>query len=225
MKQNFFAIDDPEDLRDKEMAMIADDSRPTPWVRCPVDAKHDRGGWYDPFVLKLRSAPKDFVCGWGTGQQCSAKVKDRIEAAGLTGVRFREVPVKVAYKGHRETFPYYGLEPMGFAGLPPLEAGLRQLEHCPACKFRYLQIDNLKQLVNPSTWDGSDFFWVWPLSNVLLMSERAANFFRAQNFTGVRVIRENEINFSWNRFGAMPLADRYDAETAKKLAAAIGIDE
>jgi hypothetical protein len=225
MMQRFFSIADPEDRRDSELAAIADESQPTPWVRCQVNPTHDRGGWYDPLVLKLRSSPKDFISGWSTGQQCSAEVKTRIEAAGLTGARFHEVTVKLAYKGRRETLPYYRLEPIGFAGLPPRGAGLRQLDYCPACKYRYLQIDNLKQLVNPSTWDGSDFFWVWPLSSVLLMSERAANFFKAQNFSGVRVIREDEIYFSWNRFGAMPLADRYDAETAKKLAASIGIEE
>jgi hypothetical protein len=225
MRQSFYAIADPKDLRDSEMARVDRESRPMPWVRCPVDPTHDRGGGYDPFVLKLRSPPKDFISGWATGHQCSAQVKERIEAAGLTGVRFRETTIKIAYKGRRETLSYFDLEPMGFAGLPPRDAGLRQLAHCPACKYRYLQIDNLKQLVNPSAWDGSDFFWVWPLSSVLLMSERAANLFKAQNFSGVRVIREDEIYFSWNRFGAMQLSDRYDDETAKKLAASIGIEE
>src|SRR5690349_4501657 len=113
MNPLFYSLTSSKDWRERDFAKIADESRPTPWTRCPANPEHDHGGWYDPLVLDLPSAPRDFVYGWGTGgPHCSADVKGKIEGAGLSGVRFRELTVQASYRGKREVLPYFDLEPM-----------------------------------------------------------------------------------------------------------------
>jgi hypothetical protein len=62
------------------------------------------------------------------------------------------------------------------------------VESCPACGDTIYAIAEPSRLIDPATWDGSDFFIVWPLPGYRFASDRLANILRQEKVSGVELV-------------------------------------
>jgi len=72
----------------------------------------------------------------------------------------------------------------GYAGmlLPPERIILTS--RCQECGSERYSFKSPGVEVNPSTWDGTDFFRAWPLPNFIFLSDRAAKALLRNHFSG-----------------------------------------
>lgn len=75
----------------------------------------------------------------------------------------------------------------GWGGHAPLESGIRVLTECPVCKRRvYTGFSDSTKLFNFDSWDGSDFFVIWPMPRYIFVTGRVREYMLKERFTGVR---------------------------------------
>jgi hypothetical protein len=221
----FWALRYSDTAPDSSFAEWADEMVMRPWVECPLDPTHNRGGGpAGDLTVILRRPPGNFVWTWNGDLLCSAAMKSRLEASGLTGLSFR--PVTLRYGGRKKISDpgdYFQLRPIGWGGMPSAEAGLEELDNCPACRLLEYRIRDLTRIIDPAAWDGSDFFIVWPLPTFIFASGRAVEFFGQIDHRGVEIVPASEVQFGGNKFGPLPLSRVLPEPRAREIGEPLGI--
>ena len=111
----------------------------------------------------------------------SPETAELFRASGLTGFEIKPVQ---AVDGRE----YCEIAITGWGGFAPEHSGCRLLEECPGCGGQtYSKFTDPALAVDAAQWDGSDFFYIWPLPLWHLVSDRAARWLREQNLTGIRL--------------------------------------
>ncbi len=106
----------------------------------------------------------------------------------LTGLRFKPVKARFATPGDLRVPRLREACPVGWGGMAPPESGVKLLETCAACGLlTYSAPVDARWLIDPSQWDGTDFFIVWPLPRFIFLSERAASVLKNVDRGGGRV--------------------------------------
>ncbi|MCE5200251.1 MAG: hypothetical protein ABFD54_07270 [Armatimonadota bacterium] len=83
-------------------------------------------------------------------------------------------------------------------------------------------------IVDPNSWDGSDFFIVWPFAFTRLVSDRVAKFIREKKLTGVKLVTPDAYTrwYMWSnlrQIRTMRLRDHYPEERAREVGEPLGI--
>lgn len=163
-------------------------------VFCSVDPSHRRGGkrLTDLNILLPRGAVQDFVWTWLSDCLIQEHVLNLFRREGFTG--FSVKPVNSRFKeGVDEPPTLWELVRTGWGGLAKPECGIKRIRFCEACRsVRYSGIKDVSQLVDEDTWDGSDFFMVWPMPNYVFVTQRVANCIREHRLSGVILERSDE---------------------------------
>jgi hypothetical protein len=81
----------------------------------------------------------------------------------------------------------------GWGGFAAADARVSVVEFCPICGHRCYAITEPSRLIDPTGWDGSDFFMVWPLPRFRFVSDRLANILREEGVSGVALSPPSEI--------------------------------
>jgi hypothetical protein len=76
----------------------------------------------------------------------------------------------------------------GWGGLPAREAGLTAIESCPTCGYEKFTIAEPSRLIDPTAWDGSDIFMVWPLPRYPFVTDRLASLIRKEKLSGAKLL-------------------------------------
>jgi len=195
-------------------------------IICPTDDDHRRAGdrLADLSVLVHPSGVKDFTWSWLSDLLVSHKVLDIFERNQVTG--FETKPVKVVYPDKIKARPPHLFELLvtGWGGLAAPAAGVSLVEWCPACGYKSYSIAEPSRAIDPTAWDGSDLFMVWPLPRYRFASERLARIIRQERLSGVKLIPAAAIP---TKRGASltpgPLASLMPEKRARELGKRFGI--
>ncbi|MGB9619005.1 MAG: double-CXXCG motif protein [Armatimonadota bacterium] len=222
----FWRLGPPEST--KRLAEWAEDMDYESTVICPLHEGHQRGGKRQPnlsIVLPGKTVDDvdDFVWTWLSECLVQDHVLELFRRAGLTGYEVK--PVKARFKRTTETPPrLWELVVTGWAGVAPPESGIRLVEKCEGCGYlKYSDCDDPERLIDPSQWDGSDFFIVWPLPKFIFVTDRVAKLIRENRLTGV-VLKDPRKLTNLDGFSPGRLSDWMPEARARELGGPLGID-
>lgn len=201
--------------------------------RCPVVPSHGMIGSNrrvgDLNVLLPARKPKDFVWTWYSECMVHDHVLKMLKKEGFTG--FDVKPVKVAYKNKKATLPVpklWELQITGWGGMAHSESGIKELINCKGCgRLKYTHWTEGAKLIDPTTWDGSDFFIIWPMPKYVFVTDRVRSLILKQKFKGVSFEALSEMKHSPGTTPTLTpgrLSDYFPEARAKKVGAPLGID-
>ena len=164
-------------------------------VRCPADSGHlfGRRKFGELWVELPSRALRDFEWTWTSDLFISAQALQVLEENNVTGFETRPL-IKATYRkrSRGEPPPIFELAVTGWGGMGE-SAGAELIKFCPSCRLRRYRIAEPSRLVDPSAWDGSEFFIVWPLPLYRFVSGRLAQIIRRNRLSGVRLISPAEL--------------------------------
>jgi len=171
-------------------------------IVCPLKEGH-RGGEKritDLHIVLLSKRITDFI--WVHECIIQDRVLKMFQEEGFTGFEVKPVQARMkrkykkAFTADANSTEYEEIEiptlweliVTGWGGIAPSESGVRLTEYCPGCGvLRYEGISNPFRFIDEAQWDGSDFFFVWPLRRWILITDRVAKFIKAHKLTGVQI--------------------------------------
>ncbi|MGQ0676433.1 MAG: double-CXXCG motif protein [Rhodospirillales bacterium] len=195
-------------------------------VTCPVSPGHRRSGrrLTELSVVLAKKRVDDLVWTW----QSELLVQDRVLVAlrdhGLTGFTAKKAYAR--FKGDTKATPprLWEIQVTGWGGMAVDGAGIRLIQHCPACRYFKYSVADPTRLVDPAQWDGSDFFMVWPLPRYVFVSDRAAALLKRSGFKGFTLIPAAEIRLkSGDTVTPGRLSNWMPKERAELLGGPLGI--
>jgi hypothetical protein len=151
------------------------------------------------------------------------RVVELLRHNGVTGYALKEV--EAAFERHPMPPPrLWELVVTGWGGVAPPESGVRLLESCSTCGHRvFTAFSDASKLVDPATWDGSDFFMVWPLPRFIFVTEKIARIVRSEELIGVELVEASQLRLQGDTLTPGLLSDWFPRDVAAKLGRAIGI--
>jgi hypothetical protein len=223
-RPQFFHLGSTESLA--RLAEWVDAEIDTEKVVCPVNDGHQRGGkrLTNLSVSLPGHTIEGFVWTWYSECLLTDRVLELFKSSGFTGFEVKQV--KARYKRSTEVPPrLWELVVTGWAGVAPPKSGIKLIEDCPVCGHKaYSAPTNLARLINPSQWDGSDFFMVWPLPKYIFTTDRVAQVIRANRVAGAVLSRPEDLSFSPDdTIGGGRLSYWMPEERARELGEPLGI--
>ena len=195
-------------------------------VLCPLVSGHSRPGRRsNPLSVELPSRLRDFM--WTGMSECL--VQDRVvelfEQDSVTGYALSEVEASFRKPSKLPPPRLRELLVRGWGGLAPPSSGVRLLESCPGCGHRvYSTFSSPLKLIDPSAWDGSDVFMVWPLPRFIMVTTKVANLIERAELTGAALIPISQLHTQGDTLTPGSLSDWFPSEEAARLGSKIGIE-
>jgi hypothetical protein len=120
--------------------------------------------------------------------------------------------------------PYFELVVTGWGGVAREESGVSLI---PGTNI-WGGYPDWSQIVDCNSWDGSDFFIVWPFAFTRIVTDRVAKFIRKQKLTGAKLISLKDYTRMYrqmklNQTMPMRLRNHFPEEKAKQIGEALGI--
>jgi hypothetical protein len=164
-------------------------------IVCGADSGHTRAD--HPKVGELSVvAPRavdDFVWSWRDDLMISKRALDVLRMQKVTGFEIRPVEVICMKRGRHISPELFELVVTGWGGAAGLSAGVHTTKFCRSCRHRVYTIAKPEMLIDPSAWDGSDFFIVWPAPRYRFASARLAAILRRAKLSGIKLVPAREI--------------------------------
>ena len=165
-------------------------------IVCPADPLHRHGG-RRLSALCVEVDPshiRDFTWTWGNDALVTPRVLNSFERNYVTGFEAR--PIKISYSKPVKTWPpdLFELAFTGWGGFAAPSAGVSLAKACPACGHKTYTIAEPGRLIDPTAWDGSDLFIVWPLPGYRFASDRLVDILRQERVAGVKAFRASTIS-------------------------------
>ncbi len=150
-------------------------------IPCPITREHlDGSRRVGPLHMRLHHNDRREWIIWSVaGLVIHQDILEDFEKAQFTG--FLTQPATVQFKDGTMSHDYREFIVTGWAGIARPESGIKVCVDCSACHWKtYTGIKSPEQLVDWRQWTGDDFFMVWPLPLHILVTERAANWFKSK---------------------------------------------
>ena len=165
-------------------------------IICPADPLHRHGG-RRLSALCVEVDPshiRDFTWTWGNDVLVTPRVLNLFERNHVTG--FEAKPIKISYSKPLRTRPpdLFELAFTGWGGFAAPSAGVSLSNACPACGHNIYRIAEPSRLIDPTAWDGSDLFIVWPLPGYRFASDRLVDILRQEKVSGVKALPASTIS-------------------------------
>ena len=199
-------------------------------IVCPANSGHQRAGKRitDLKIVLPRRAVEDFIW-FEFGGECTIndKVLRFLLDHGVTG--FEVKPIKARFERSGESPPVlWELLVTGWGGMAHPDSGIvfDQAKSCSVCGLlRYTQASNYAKLIDPTKYDGSDIFMVWPMPTYIFISDRLHGLMTSANLSGVRFEKLEDLphNRFDSGFGPGRLSYWMPEKRATELGRDIGI--
>ncbi len=190
MTPKFWLLTYPDNQRPLERA-----AQPTyDETSCPSTDRHaicKRMG--DLHVIAHPSGLRDFTWTWISDMLISPKALALFERHSVTGFEVRRVVAEYPNPIRAQPPELYEVIVTGWGGLPAREAGLTAMNSCPTCGYKKFSVAEPSRLIDPTAWDGSDIFMVWPLPRYRFVTDRLAGLIRKEKLSGAKLIPAQEI--------------------------------
>jgi hypothetical protein len=217
----FWRLDLPPDDDLSTLAQWTKDVK-AKWIECPLDEGHSRGGGRIGELSAHTTArhPPDFLWTGCFEIFCSEKAAAVFEAASLTGYELH--PAKLTAGRPKKQVAYREFKAIGWGGLVHGGRSMIKLQDCPACHFRRVQFPSLGKVVDENSWDGSDFFRVWPIGGEFC-SDRAASVIESAGLTGIELRPADRLDLRGSDFPAGSLEGWLPPERAREIGEPLGL--
>jgi hypothetical protein len=220
----FYLLHEPN-----ENGCVADLNESDPYemekIRCPIKSGHARGRRNSQLDMVVPCDPApDVIFTWMSECLIQEPVRLIFESEGLTG--FSALPAKAKIKKTGAAIPVHELAVTGWGGMAPQATGIREVERCPGSgHLRYSALEAPEKLIDPNSWDGSDFFMIWPLPRFRFVTERVVETCQRHGITGL-VFLQNWPTTRTKSTGYSPgrLSYYMPKERAHLLGDALGIE-
>jgi hypothetical protein len=174
-------------------------------------------------VIPHPSGLKDFSWTWLSDMLISARTLDLLRRHHITGFEVRTVEAEYPKKTQVSPPELYEVVVTGWAGWAARDAGLSVLRSCP-CGETLFTIAHPTRLIDPTAWDGSDMFIVWPLPRFRFITERLANIIRQEKLSGAALLPLEKIRIDPGaEINAGSLLEWMPEERANELRQKFGI--
>jgi hypothetical protein len=185
----FFLVREPE-----ENPCIADSDSDAlieyQMINCSMFPGHRRDGRRISdlsIVIPCDPAP-DVIFTWMSECVVQERALRIFREAGLTGFATR--PANAKLKSTGKPVAVGELLVTGWGGLAPAASGIKEVGRCAYCgHLRYSELEEPRDLVSVESWDGSDFFMIWPLPRFRFATAKVAEVCRNFRLTGVLLER------------------------------------
>jgi hypothetical protein len=219
----FWLLQAPDDQR----RGVEIDGRKYTQISCPTH-EHHRGAERGIGNLAIRIPPsgvKDFTWSWMSDILVSRRVLDLFVKHHVTGFETRPADVLFPKSAKGEPPELFDLVVTGWGGLAASAAGVKVVEYCPDCGHKIFTVAEPSRLIDPTAWDGSDLFIVWPLPGYRFASDRLTSILRQEKVSGLKLIPSYEIPTKKGaRLNPGPLAMHMPEARARELSERFGID-
>jgi len=165
-------------------------------IRCPANPSHAAaGGPIGGNFTALFRSPRlgDFNWGWLRDILISERALRILEQNGVTGFEVKPQNVAFARRSMGTAPILFELIVTGWGGLAAPASGLRTTDFCPSCRHRVYEVAQPSRIIDPSEWDGSDLFIVWPLPGFRFCSARLARILQENRMSGVDLVPASDI--------------------------------
>jgi len=188
---SFWRLKSPESYRGYGTRAEWDDSVDIEQIICPLEDGRMRGGKRLGDLTVMLNAKKVGDIVWTWYSECL--IQDRVLALfrqeGFTGFEVKPVTVKTKKGINIPPATLWEVVVTGWGGMASPESGIKLIKHCSGCgHLEYSGFDDPSKIIDPSLWDGSDFFMVWPLPKFIFVTERVMNFIKKEKLTGCRLV-------------------------------------
>jgi hypothetical protein len=147
---------------------------PKDMIHCGLKQGHQRSANYgEKFSIEMPLDTLTLSMYWTWMFDCLIRhdLSHLFASNGITGFRTQQVKIKLA--GERVSHDFEMLKPIGWGGGATEKSGVKLLESCCACGYlRYSGVQDWRQLIDWTQWDGSDIFIAWPLPKYILITDR-----------------------------------------------------
>jgi Protein of unknown function (Gmx_para_CXXCG) len=154
-------------------------------IECPLNPGHGTSRRREKLDLVIPcSEGPDFIFDWMSDcviQSSALQVLTENKITGFTTRAARGTTKKTGL-----TLDVAELIVTGWGGMADERSGIREKERCSGCDhIRYTEISDPKHIVNPTSWDGSDIFMVWPMPMYRFVTQRFVEVARNAGFSGI----------------------------------------
>lgn len=158
-------------------------------IKCPLNPGHRRGVPREKLDLAVPCPkPADFIFDWMSDCVVQSPVLRILTKNKITGFATRAARAAIEKTG--ANLDVAELLVTGWAGMADDRSGVREKERCTGCgHIRYTGISDPRHIVNPTTWDGSDIFMVWPMPKYRLVTQRFVEVVRNAGFSGISFVQ------------------------------------
>jgi hypothetical protein len=158
-------------------------------IKCPLSPGHRRGVRREKLDLAIPcSNPPDFIFDWMSDCVIQSSVLKVLTENKITGFATRAARAAMEKTG--VTLDVAELIVTGWGGIADERSGIREKERCSGCgHIRYTGISDPTHIVNPTTWDGSDVFMVWPMPKYRFVTQRFVEIVRNAEFSGMSFVQ------------------------------------
>ena len=213
----FFLFEEP-----RENPCVAESNRDAPSeyekIFCPAVPGHRRGGERisDLEVIIPCDPIPSVIFTWISECLVQDTALQVLRDEGLTGFSTR--PAKARLKDSYAMVSVSELVVTGWGGVAPEASGIREVDRCVACGQRhYSAIEEPRELVDIKSWDGSDFFMIWPLPRYRFVTSRVAAICAKYKISGVSLERDFPITAGGDGFSPGRLSYYMPSERAHAL--------
>jgi hypothetical protein len=190
---------------------------------CPISAEHYFNRRISELALQVNhSDPEQTVIPSANGERVMhARLVELFEKRGITG--FRALPATVRFRNGLVSHDYYEIVTTGWAGIARPESGVHLISRCDGCgRKEYSAMQKPMEMIDWDQWTGDDFFVVWPLPAVSLVTERVAEALKSVKAKSYSLSSIGQFvggGFLVGRLSAMMPAD-----VAAKYGASLGLE-
>jgi hypothetical protein len=135
----------------------------------------------------------DFEWTWLSDTLISEHALRVLQRHKVTGFAVGSVTAEFEKPDTRKPPPFFELVVTGWGGMAAPAAGVKVTDACLDCRFRQYTIADPTRLFDPTAWDGSDLFMVWPLPGFRFASDRLAGILRQERISGVKLVPPAQI--------------------------------
>jgi hypothetical protein len=197
--------------------------RPSKPIVCPRFPGHRRARRLPgPITIDIEHSDSA-DCLWTFFSDCLLNdvVIEELLSKGCTGFSTGVVEAK----GNATGKTYSQFRAVGWGGFASPLSGIHETSRCDFCgTLKYSGLEHPKQLFNPSRWDGSDVFFIWPLPNFICLSPAATEIFVRFGVTGAELTPVDRLRTSGRGFGPGRLSNWMPKERAIEIGRPLGIE-
>jgi hypothetical protein len=221
-KPEFFILAPPSS---RSLLATWDDDIEMESIACPLVVGHRRAGRRQSSLrVKIPGVFGEMVWTWQRDVLFSQTLVDFVASERLTGLIFREAVVRTANGQTLQQTHYKEAVVTGWGGVARKESGITLEESCPACGYlHYSSLSHPSLLFAEGSWDGSDFFVVWPLPRFLFVSKRVKRLFQHSSIGPCRFLPLQRLKTNRTGFTPGRLSYWMPTERALELGSSGGI--
>ncbi len=219
----FYKLDKPRKYQNLE---YPDDDRDVyESIVCPVNEYHQHAGnrIINVTLKKGQHSEYDIIWTWYGDILIKPHVADVFKEESLTGFQLNDV----YWEDGSINKEWSELVITGWGGMAAEGANIVLNYKCDACMYmQYKFKEEPEKLIDEQLWDGSDFFFIWPLPKFIFVNEKVKRILQENNFTGVRLNEERKVISMFEKGETISpgrLSNHYDEKRALEIGGPLGI--